>query len=214
MKVNSAKTQMLCISASKNNEVTSYIRTDRNEIRSGEGLKILGFNFDKRPNAAHHVTIVINKLYGKLWTLRFLKRSKMAPSNLLKVYKEVLRTSAEYSSVVYGSLIPEYLSEKLESVQKQALKIIFGHDVDYDELVTNGTIETLKDRREQALLRFALKAASSDRFGPAWFTENKEARDLRASTMSKYVEKHYSTERGRNNPISVMTRKLNEHYRT
>ena len=43
--------------------------------------------------------------------------------------------------MVYGTLIPEYLSDKLESVQRQAVKIIYGHNVDYNGLVEDGTIE-------------------------------------------------------------------------
>ena len=98
MKVNAAKTQMLCINSSNHNSVESYIRVrDGEEIISGQSLKILGFDFNDDPSATHHVTGVINKMYGKLWVLRFLKRSGMEKDQLMKVYKEVIRTSAEYS---------------------------------------------------------------------------------------------------------------------
>ena len=126
MKVNAAKTQMLCINPSINNDIKSYIRANETseEIVSGDSLKILGFNFNSEPSAVFHVTGIIEKFYGKLWMLRFLKKSGFKPDQLLKVYKEVLRTSVEYNSVVYHSLVPKYISDKLESVQKQAIKII------------------------------------------------------------------------------------------
>ena len=42
MKVNEKKTQLLCISASKNNVVKSYIRTDSgNEIESSKNSRLL-----------------------------------------------------------------------------------------------------------------------------------------------------------------------------
>ena len=154
---------------------------------------------------------MIDKLYGKLWTLRFLKKSGMTQGDLLQVYCSVLRPSAEYSSIIYNSLIPEYVSEKLEAVQRQAMKIIYGWDLDYDELLANNVITTLKCRREEASLKFAIKAANSPRFGSKWFTENPVERTARSTTRKHYVEERCRTERGRNNPLQYMTRMLNEH---
>ena len=174
-------------------------------------LKILGF---KEPNAVFHVTGVIEKFYGKLWTLRFLKKSGMKSSDLLKVYNTVLRPSAEYCSVVYHNLIPDYISNKLEQVQRQAFKIIYGWDVDYDSMVQNGSAETLKERRITAFNTFATKAAASPRFGPAWFKyANNSRREVRPLTRDKYIETRSRTERGRNNPITAMTRYLNDEHR-
>ena len=215
MRVNSKKTQMLCIHANHCNIVNSYIKTSNQgqKIESGKSLKILDFNFNSEPNAVFHVLGVIDKLYGKLWTLRFLKQSGMEKMPLLGIYKNVLRPSVEYSSIIYHSLIPEYVASRLETVQKQAMKIIFGWDVDYQSLLENGTIETLKDRRIEGALRFALKASISPRFGPTWFRETpSNIREVRPTTRLKYLEPLCRTERSRNNPIAFMTRLLNEHY--
>ena len=126
MKVNSKKTQILCIHSNKDSVVTSYIRTGEGSITSTDTLKILGFYFDNSPTAVYHVTQAINKFYNKLWTLRFLKRSGMDCTNLLKVYNTIILPSVEYCSEIYDSLIPQYMSDKLESVQRHALKIIYG----------------------------------------------------------------------------------------
>ena len=136
----------------------------------------------------------------------------MAQADLLDIYKSVLRPSAKYSSVIYHSLIPDYISNKLESVQRQALKIIFGWDTNLDQLYDNGTIETLANRREKNALSFALKAAASPRFGPSWFSETaSDMRTARPTTRKKYKEKFCRTERGRRNPLNYFTRILNEH---
>ena len=137
----------------------------------------------------------------------------MSETGLLNIYKDVLRPSAEYSSVVYNTLIPSYIWDKLESVQKQACKIIYGMNVDYDKLLADGYLESLKDRRAAASLRFALKAVASPRFGDKWF---KKARTTdivpRTTTRRPYQEARYRTERDRNNPIQALTRALNEHF--
>ena len=138
----------------------------------------------------------------------------MTQNDLLGVLNNVIRPSVEYSSVVYHSLIPEYVSNQLENVHKQALKIIFGAQVDCQALIESGRIETLKARREQNALKFALKAANSVRFGPVWFKETPSTeRSVRPTTRNKYLETKCSTERGKNNPIYFLTRLLNEHYR-
>ena len=212
MKVNASKTQLLCIHSNANSVITSYIRDGNMEINSSDSLKILGFHFGTDPNAVLHVTKTIDKMYSKLWTLRFLKKAGMKRENLVGIYKDVIRPSAEYSSVVYNSLIPEYLSHKLESVQKQAIKNFYGWDVD-KSLIENETISSLKQRRDEATLKFALKAAKSSRFS-YWFRETPSTeREVRLSTRNKYIEKACRTERGRNNPLNVITRLLNDHHR-
>ena len=139
----------------------------------------------------------------------------MNSANLFGIYNSTIRPSVEYASIIYHPLIPEYLSNKLEQVQKQAVKIILGHNVDYAELVKNGELETLKDRRIEASLRFATKAANSPRFGPIWFKEAQfNDREVRSTTRLKYVEPFCRTERSRNNPLNYMTRLLNEHLGT
>ena len=193
MRVNPKKTQLLCVHANHNNEVKSHIRTSSGtNIESTSSLKILGFHFSKEPNAVLHVTKVIERFYSKLWTLRFLRKSGMSRDNLLKIYKNVLRPSVEYSNIIYHSLIPEYISDKLESVQKQAIKIIFGWDCNYSELLDNGTIETLKSRRVNAIGRFANKVSVSPRFGPNWFKcVDAGNRQVRQSTRNLYIEPQY-----------------------
>ena len=174
MQVNTKKTQILCISSETTSEITSYIRTSQGEITSGKSLKILGFYFDNRPNAVYHVTQVINAFFNKLWTLRFLKRTGMEPDSLLKVYFTVIRAAVEYCSSVYHSLIPGYMAERLEKIQRRAIRIIYGRGVDVDKMVEDGKLETLERRRELACMKFARKASTSERFGNKWFPKNPE----------------------------------------
>ena len=156
------------------------------------------------------MTLVINKFYNKLWTLRFLKRSGIDSDNLLKVYKTVILPSVEYCSEIYDSLIPTYLSDRLESVQRQCMKIIFGWSVDYHGLILDGKIKSLQTRRTEVCTRFANRALQSATFGPKWFRRNPATRDVRQTTRREFVEKKNKTERARNNPIQHMTRLLNQ----
>ena len=210
MRVNKNKTQLLCLNASKHSEITTFIRSGNDEIESSNSLKILGFNFDKNPSASHHVGIVIEKFYGKLWTLRFLKRSGLSRERLLQIYYTVILPFVEYSSVIYHSLIPDHLADKLEMVQKQALKIIYGWHLTYNEIVEQHGIESLRQRREKEILKFASKQACSSRF-KSWFPLNEEhTYNTRPANRRKYKETFTRNERMKNNPQEHMRRILNE----
>ena len=134
----------------------------------------------------------------------------MPGDELLGIYKVIVRAALEYCSVVYHSMIPEYMADRLERMQMQAMKIIYGRNVDYGEMVAMGRIETLESRRIAACLKFAEKAAATTRFGQKWFRKNVADRDTRSSTRRIYAEKFYRTERGRSNPVQYMVRLLNE----
>ena len=214
MKVNENKTQLLCIHPYNNERVTSYIKTEDSVLKSGETLKILGFTFDSRPDASYHVKKLVTKFYGMLWSLRFLKRSGMEISDLVKVYETMIRPAVEYASVVYHTLIPEYLSEQLESVQKHAMKIIHGWNMDYMGMVDRGEISTLKNRRIEAVKKFALKSEKNARFSVKWFqTRETLERETRPGVRDKYEERVCRTERETKNPVHHMTKILNEHYK-
>ena len=213
MLVNGEKTQMLCIHPCRHNKVTTHIVNNSVKIESGATMKILGFTFDSRPNANCHVELLIERFYSRLWTLRFLKRSGLGQEDLLSIYYSVLRSAVEYCATVYHSMIPVYLAEKLEKIQRQALKIIYGWDIDVGTLMEVKGIDALGERREKAVLNFALKNEEKERFGKKWFKKSISTQmEMRDGTRGKYRMPLCRTDRMSNNPVVYMTKKLNEHY--
>lgn len=62
MCLNASKTKMLTISAAKDYIAESYIYDDNNtRIDCNETMKILGFNFSKRPDEQEHIKITRKK---------------------------------------------------------------------------------------------------------------------------------------------------------
>ena len=112
-------------------------------------------------------------------------------------------------------MIPEHLSTKLESIQRQALKIIYGWNTNIDELMQVKNIDTLNARREKAVLNFALKNEHIAKYGKKWFNEepNRQGPSLR-NNRDKYIIPVGRTNRTRANPVVNMAIRLNEHYRT
>ena len=175
-------------------------------------MKILGFRFDSRPNANKHVEELIERFYQKLWTLRFLKRSGIRDDDLLSLYYCSVRSAVEYCSVIYHSLIPATLAKKLEAIQRQALRIIYGWEVNIEEIMEVKNIETLEERREKAVLSFALKNEHVGKYGGRWFTEEEKGVYNLRNERQKYKTPTGRTNRTKANPITYMATKLNDHY--
>ena len=66
---------------------------------------------------------------------------------MLKIYTSSVRSLLEYALPVWQS-IPGYLSEKIEFVQKRALKIIFPSTDRYSDALELARVKTLAYRRD------------------------------------------------------------------
>ena len=212
MKVNQSKTQLLCIHSSLHDEVNSFIRPTVNnemtEITSQNNLKIVGFHFDSRPSVACHIQNMCDNFRSKLWSMRRLKRNGMKGSDLLDIYRSSLRPVIEFASPVYGPMLSGELSEKVEGLQLRAAKIIYGTNVSYASVLRETELETLKERRDGALKKFAIKASKNPKY-QHWFPlSDPPAHNTRYH--KKYQEIKCRTSRMYNSPIYTMRRILNE----
>ena len=78
---------------------------------------------------------------------------------MLKVYLAIIRPILEYAVPVWQA-IPEYLSQKIESVQKRALKIIKPGEESYEEFLRVFNVEKLQSRREKLCRQYMGKIKS------------------------------------------------------
>ena len=112
-----------------------------------------------RPSAVKHVTETIRRFYPKLWTLRYLKKNVMPADDILNIYKIVVRLAVEYCSVVYHSLITQYMVDKLEQC-----RLFSGQTAATVDLLDRGVIESLEARRVASCRRFAEKGLAKPAF--------------------------------------------------
>ena len=210
MRVNSEKTQLLCITGNTTSRVTSYIRTaEGQEINSSENLKILGFWFGRNPNVNVHVQKLLDKFRGRLWSLRHLKKSGMLPSDLLFVYMTILRPVLDFAVPSYHPMLTLAQSAHLESLQKRALKIIYGVDLSYRESLAIANITTLKERREELTRKFTYATLKNPRYTDGWFPKKPE-KHYQTRSNRPYCEEKLRTERMKKNPLTFMRRLLND----
>ena len=88
------------------------------------------------------------KVAARLCFLRQLKRAKMPTNDLLSFYTTCIRPVAEYACPIFHTALPQYLSDRLERLQKRALRIISTNDLSYGQALEVFNIPTLYDKRE------------------------------------------------------------------
>ena len=212
MRVNQKKTQLLCISAAVNENISSYIRPLTNgsvqETSSGRNLKILGFWFNERPTVHLHIKIMSEKFRAKLWSLRQLKLVGISSADLLKVYLTVIRPIIEFAAVTYGPMLTSELSDCIERLQLRVMKIIFGLTVSYRSVLETLQIKTLKERRHDLLCKFAEKTVKNPRFSSKWFPLS-NASQHNTRFKKRYLEEKSRTDRLYKSPLFTMRRILN-----
>ena len=82
-----------------------------------------------------------------LYYLRQLKRSWIAPKEMLLFYITCISPTLEYACSVFHRALPEYLNDDLERVQWRALRIIFP-DLSYSQALETCGVQSLRERRE------------------------------------------------------------------
>ena len=108
MKVNAAKTKMLCVSDALSFLPGSYIEIggDVPRITSGgreDTMKLLGFTLSNRPGVGAHVDALRRRFRQRYWVIIHLRTFGFTPEELVRVYKTVVRPTAEYCAAAYHS---------------------------------------------------------------------------------------------------------------
>ena len=71
-----------------------------------------------------HVEYIVTKASKRLYALRFLRKSGVVCADLVSIYCALIRLKFKYAAPVWAPH-PLYLDNKIESLQRKALHIIF-----------------------------------------------------------------------------------------
>ena len=205
MRVNTNKTNLLCISDAQNHTIKAFIQdAEGRTISSGDKMKILGWHFSDRPTVGAYVEVMKRRFRQRYWILRHLKHNSFNEEDLVKVYTAMVRPVADYMQEVYHSMLSDRQDEAIERLQTHALKCIYGPRISGRKMREMSGLSTLRERRIEAADKFAAKCASSERF-EHWFP----LRDRPSRAGEQYVEEFARCDRLYYSPIFYMRRRLN-----
>ncbi|XP_068680074.1 uncharacterized protein [Montipora foliosa] len=95
---------------------------DTKALESVDAHKALGVTFQSNLKWDLHINKVVAKASKRLYILRVLKRIGVPPADLLKVYFALIRSVLKYRCPVWHNALPAKLSDRIERVQKRALR--------------------------------------------------------------------------------------------
>ena len=84
----------------------------------------------------------------RLFSLTLLKRSKLAPTDIVHIYCSKIRPILEYACPVWHGGLTVEQGEDIEHIQERALRIAHP-GVPYNEALNMSNIPTLQERRTQ-----------------------------------------------------------------
>ena len=117
-----------------------------------------------------------------------------------------MRSCLEYSSPVYHPQLNQYQKNQLEKVQKRSLRLIYGYDKTYEELLRESGITSLEDRCTLQYNKFTENAQKTPKY-KHWFPPNNNLRS--GWHTNKYLEETSLGNRLYKSPIYAMRRYLN-----
>jgi hypothetical protein len=93
-----------------------------------------------------HIDNIVAKAAKRVYMLYHLKCAGVQQHDLLNIYLSVIRPMLEYACPVWHTCLPQYLSDKIEAIQKRALRLIYPGD-SITTILAEKNIPTLHNRR-------------------------------------------------------------------
>ena len=162
MKLNPKKCKEMVINSfmTNPNTVMRPICIGNQVVETVKTYKLLRETAKKDLKWNSHIDYIIAKAAKRLYALRLLKHAGVNPHDILKVYISNVRSILEYAIQVWQD-IPEYLSDRIERIQKRELKIIFLECTAYNQALLEENVSFLANRRVSLCHRFVSDMASN-----------------------------------------------------
>ena len=140
-----------------------------------------------------------------------LKYVGVKTEDLIDIYILFIRSVTEYCSVAFHSSLTLEQCNKLETIQRTALKVILGEMyINYSSALEMCGLETLYDRRQKRCLDFALKSVKHSR-NSKMFPLNQIEHGHEIREKETFKVNFARTEKYRKSAIPYCQRLLNEH---
>ena len=209
MKINSNKSSIMVFNKSRKYLFPPEFSFSNGELlESLDEVKLLGIQLNTNLRWTSHIDLVYKKAMSRMWLLRRMKSLKLDKELILQYYLKEVRPLAEHGVVVWNSGVTKAQIKELEKIQRVALLIILGQNyVSYEKACHVFNLATLRERREQLCINFAIKLYKSDR-SEQFFTKVKETK---TRNTGKLVEEPFTrTKRCFQAPLNYLRRLVNQ----
>ena len=204
MQINEEKSSYMIFSRSKE-DFSSRLTINDQTLSQVKEAKLLGIWISEE------IEEICKKAFSRLSIISRLKYAGMKRSDLLNIYILHVRSVTEYCSSAFHSSLTAEQERKLETIQKAALKIILGQNYSsYEDALIITNLKSLKDRRQERSLKFALKATKHPE-NRKMFPVNENVNMLNTRNSEKFHVNFAHTEVYKKSAIPSLQRLLNQH---
>ena len=147
MNINTSKTKEMIIGNTITTSPPLQLFCGNESIERVISFKLLGILIDNNLKWDSHINSICSKASSRLHFLVQLKRNGASVDDMVHFYQTVIRPVLEYACPAWHTSLTAEQHNKLESIQKRALKIIYGQSSHYDEICQTYAHEKLIDRR-------------------------------------------------------------------
>ena len=162
--INKKKSKLIKFSNSRKLDFPPEITfRDGSLLESTTEMTLLGVIVSNDLKWAKNTEFICTKARQKLWILRRMLKLKLTEYELFNVYQKEVRTILEFAVPVWHSALTRKQTSEIESIQKQAFKIILGKSFySYSDACAKFRTGSLEQRRLEICHRFALKNLDSN----------------------------------------------------
>ncbi|XP_033127428.1 uncharacterized protein LOC117125137 [Anneissia japonica] len=130
-----------------------------------DSMKLLGVIIQNDLKWDKHVNECIYKASKLLFTLSILRKAKAPVNDLLCVFITYIRPVLEYAYPLWHISLTIIQRNRIERVQKRALRSIFGMDYcSYDNALILSGLSSLNTRRDNLMMKFGNELLASKLF--------------------------------------------------
>ena len=209
MKLNCQKSNYMIFNFTRNFQFNTRLYLDNNLLEEVKETRLLGVILNSNMTWHSNTRDIVKRCYQRMLILRKLSQFSVPVEELVHIYCMYIRSVAEQSSVVWSSALTRGEEYDLERVQKVALRVIFKDCyLSYEWALSTTNLPTLKARRAQLSLKFALKCTKNSRVSDMF-----PLRDTCIETRNheKYEVTQARTNRLAQSAIPSMQKQLNKY---
>ena len=146
MRINAKKTKEMLISFQKLQKDIPPVIVDGQVLERVDCVTLLGVKINNKLTWDEHVEHIVKKAQKRLFSLTLLRRSKVAPKDIVNIYCAKIRPVLEYASPVWHGGLTDEQSCAIEYIQERALRIAHP-GMEYKDALSEAGIPLLSERR-------------------------------------------------------------------
>ena len=159
MTLNTAKTKTMNVSPSLNIISDLGLNVDSKQIEEVSEFKLLGVMIDTHLSFTSHVETTYSRAKSRLHALLTLKRFGVDEPSLIRFYLANIRSLLCYAAPAWFSYLSDNNKNRLESIQRQCLRVIYP-DTPYDDRLIASGIPSLCSYLEHLCQNFVSSVAA------------------------------------------------------